>query len=119
MIRTELTIRQYNEFDSNVAPHVFKTVEIFNSLGDMNARIGDINATSSEEVVDHEWVEVSLEFEAQMSNVGTDGDVEFVAAGRGSDGERYRVTWDTLPQWDGEQCDDACDWDHPSKIELA
>ena len=32
------------------------------------------------------------------------------------DGKEYLVLWDLLPDWDGLNSEDACDWDRPTCI---
>ena len=62
---------------------------------------------------------VDLKSEAQINNYGTHGEVAFYATGMDKNGNKYNVMWHTLDGWNGQDEGDACDWDNPSKIDLA
>ena len=80
-------------------------------------------------------VEITLTENAEAANYGTDGNVEYTATGKGSDGHTYLITWATTEEWNdaveegidkyGEPnnsyCQDesnACDWDNPIDISM-
>lgn len=42
----------------------------------------------------------------------------YLAAAIDDDGNTYRVTWYPAAGFDGEDEGDACDWEHPDRIEL-
>lgn len=54
---------------------------------------------------------------ADATNVGTDGDVEYVAYAVDEAGNTYMVIWQTLPDWNGEDEQYACDWNDFEVVE--
>lgn len=40
----------------------------------------------------------------------------YQAEGEDASGNEYTVFWAILPDWDGEDEGDACDWEHPVAI---
>lgn len=40
----------------------------------------------------------------------------YEASAKDDDGNEYIVFWDILPDWDGEDEGDACDWDLPTAV---
>lgn len=54
---------------------------------------------------------------ADATNIGTDGDVQYVANAVDAAGNTYMVKWQTLPGWDGGDEEHACDWDDFEVVE--
>ena len=59
--------------------------------------------------------------QAYIDNYGTDGGVRYYATAIDADGNKYKVTWETIEYDDGHVSDDesdACDWDNPISVDL-
>ena len=81
--------------------------------------------------VEHNGMTLALTQQAYVNNYGTDGAVRYYAAAIDTDGNDYRVEWDTTARWDAAEAahkadpenndapeDEslACDWDSPAEI---
>ena len=87
------------------------------------------DAASEFGTVEHNGVELALTQQAYVN--GTDGAVRYYAAAIDTDGNDYRVEWDTTARWDAAEAayktdpanndapeDEslACDWNNPVEI---
>ena len=68
--------------------------------------------------VTFEGREYQLTEQAQADNFGTQGEVRYYANAIDEFGDRYRVVWETIDFiFEGEDEEDACDWEHPIDVE--
>ena len=72
------------------------------------------------DIIEFEGKKYKLLDDPQVDNYETEGSIGYYAIATDDNGHRYRVTWHTLADWDGDRDDDnACDWDNPDSVEIA